>query len=95
MTASPQTSNLPVTAPTHPATGLTPLAIDAKQLGAALGLSTRKIRQLDSSGHLPRPIRIGARSVRWISSEIEAWLRAGAPDRCTWEVLRRNGKPER
>lgn len=72
-----------------------PLAVDAKQLGATLGMSTRKIRSLDASGRLPKPVRIGANSVRWVLSEIELWLAAGAPDRCTWETLRRNEKPEK
>ena len=64
------------------------LAVDAKQLGAMLGFSVRTIRTMDSGGKLPRPIRLNGHSVRWIVSEIEAWLTAGAPDRRTWEAIR-------
>lgn len=70
-----------------------PLAVDAKQLGAMLCLSTRTIRQLDVSGKLPKPVRIGARSVRWPVDELRAWLAAGAPNRVTWETIRK-GRPQ-
>ena len=70
------------------------LALDAKALAAALHVSLRTIRVLDSGGKLPKPIRLG-RSVRWPTEELCDWLRAGAPNRETWETLRRNGKPER
>ena len=69
-----------------------PLAVDAKKLGAMLGLSTRTVRTLDTSGKLPRPVKIGRRSVRWCVSEIEEWLQAACPDRQTWEALNRNGR---
>ena len=67
---------------------LSPVAVDAKRLAALLNVSVRTIRTLDAAGKLPRPVKIGGRSVRWVASEIEAWLAAGAPDRRTWETLR-------
>lgn len=67
------------------------LAVDAKTLGAMLGLSLRTVRTLDASGKLPRPVKIGARSIRWPVCEIEDWLAAGAPDRRVWESLRKAG----
>ncbi len=67
------------------------LAVNAKQLGAMLCLSVRTIRQLDASGRLPRPVTIGARSVRWPVAEIEVWLAASAPDRVTWNAIRGKG----
>lgn len=63
------------------------LAVDAKQLAKMLGVSTRKIRQLDASGKIPQAILIGARSVRWRVDEIKDWLNAGAPDRESWERI--------
>ena len=62
-------------------------AIDAKQLAEVLGLSVRTVRRLDSSGKLPRPLRIGG-AVRWSLEEIAAWMAAGCPDRQKWENLR-------
>lgn len=70
-------------------------AIDAKQLAEVLGLSVRTVRRLDSSGKLPRPLRIGG-AVRWSLEDISAWIAAGCPDRQKWESLRiQRGKPVR
>ncbi len=69
-----------------------PLAVDARALGRMLGLSLRTIRAMDAAGKLPQPVKLSARSVRWIVSEIKSWLAAGAPDRSTWEVLRAKEK---
>lgn len=65
----------------------TALTVDARQLGAMLGLSVRTIRTMDAGGKLPRPIRLSG-SVRWIVSEIQAWLHAGTPGRADWEALK-------
>lgn len=61
-------------------------AIDAGQLADMLGLSVRTVRRLDSSGKLPRPLRIGG-AVRWSLEEISSWMAAGCPDRQKWENL--------
>ena len=63
------------------------LAVDAKAVGAMLGLSVRTIRSMDAAGQLPRPIRLNG-SVRWRVSELRAWLAAGAPSREAWEASR-------
>ena len=60
--------------------------LTAKQLGARLSLSKRQVFRLNSCGKLPAPIRIGG-SVRWAESTIAQWLRAGAPDRKSFEAL--------
>ena len=72
-----------------------PLAVDARQLGRMLGLSVRTLRVMDAGGKLPRPVRLNGHSVRWVVSEIESWLAAGAPDRQTWEALCANEKGKR
>lgn len=60
--------------------------LTAKELGALLNLSKRQIFRLNSCGKLPAPIRIGG-SVRWAESTIAQWLKAGAPDRKTFEAM--------
>ena len=59
---------------------------DAKTFGQRLSLSKRQIFRLNSCGKIPAPIRIGG-SVRWAESTILAWLKAGAPDRKTFEAM--------
>ena len=66
------------------------MAVDASRLAELLGLSLRTVRRLDSSGKLPRPVRIGG-AVRWRLSEITRWLEAGCPDRAEWELQGRQG----
>ena len=63
------------------------LALTAEELAERMGVSLRHVRRLDSSGQLPKPVRLG-RSVRWPVSEIEAWLAAGAPGREAWQAMK-------
>ena len=70
---------------------LSPLVADAKRLSRLLCLGVRTIRSMDSAGKLPRPIRLNTRVV-WIIREIRDWLEAGAPDRSTWEALKRTSR---
>lgn len=39
-----------------------------------VGLGTTSIYSKVNSGIFPRPIRLGGRCVRWIESEVVAWL---------------------
>lgn len=61
--------------------------LTAKAVGEMLSLSKRQIFRLNSCGKLPAPIRIGG-SVRWAESTIAAWLKAGAPERKTFESMK-------
>ena len=61
--------------------------LTAKTLGQMLSLSKRQIFRLNSCGKIPAPIRIGG-SVRWIESEIVEFIKAGAPDRKSWEAMK-------
>jgi predicted DNA-binding transcriptional regulator AlpA len=70
---------------------LSPLVADAKRLSRLLGVGVRSLRTWDYSGKLPRPIKLGARTV-WVLSEIRAWLTAGAPDRTEWEALKKHNQ---
>lgn len=65
---------------------ITEKLLTAKALGQMLSLSKRQIFRLNGSGKLPAPIRIGG-SIRWAESTIAAWLKAGAPDRKTFEAM--------
>jgi predicted DNA-binding transcriptional regulator AlpA len=62
-----------------------PLLADGRALGHLLCLGLRTVRAMDSAGKLPRPIRLGARTL-WSISEIQDWIEAGAPDRQSWEA---------
>ena len=64
-----------------------PLALSAKALAAALGVSVRHIRRLDAAGKLPRAAKLG-RCCRWSVSEVQEWLAAGCPERWRWEELK-------
>jgi len=68
-----------------------PLALSARELAGRLGVSLRHVRRMDSAGMLPRPCRLG-RAVRWPTETIDAWLRAGAPDRRRWEQVEGDGR---
>ena len=61
--------------------------LSVKELAKILSLSVRTVWRLRSAGKLPKPLTIGG-SVRWIESEISAWIRAGAPDRKTWNLMK-------
>jgi len=61
--------------------------LSAAEVGEMLSLSKRTIHRYNCSGKIPAPVRVGG-SVRWIESEISAWIRAGAPDRKMWNSMK-------
>lgn len=61
-----------------------PLLLTAREAAARCGKSLRTWRSWDAAGLIPRPVRI-ARSTLWRMDELKAWVRAGCPDRLTWE----------
>ena len=54
----------------------------------ACGISRAQWFKLASSGRTPLPVRLGTRRPVYLISELEAWLRAGAPDRAAWLKMR-------
>jgi predicted DNA-binding transcriptional regulator AlpA len=68
---------------------LSPLVADGRLLARLLGLGLRTIRSMDYSGKLPRAIKLGGSRTVWVLSEIRRWLAAGAPDRKTWESIKK------
>lgn len=65
-----------------------PMVLSAMRLSQRLGVSLRHIRRMDSAGKLPRPVRLG-KVVLWKVDEINSWLNAGAPERKTWEQMKK------
>lgn len=45
------------------------------QVCSVTGLCRSSIYQMEAEGRLPSRIKIGARSVGWIESEVQSWLR--------------------
>ena len=45
-----------------------------EQITAQIGISRSTIYRLTRKNSFPQPIRIGERSVRWLESDVEAWL---------------------
>lgn len=51
----------------------TKLALTARDVAVALGISERSVWRMASSGEIPPPVRIG-RCSRWRRSSLDAWL---------------------
>ena len=45
------------------------------QVQARTGLSRSTIHVRVANGSFPQPIRLGARAVGWLESEVDAWIR--------------------
>ena len=45
-----------------------------KQVEARIGLSRSTIYERIKAGTFPEPISLGAKSVGWVESEVDAWL---------------------
>lgn len=65
--------------------------LSARAVGEMLSLSKRQIFRLSSSGKIPAPLRIGG-AVRWAEGTISTWLKAGAPDRRTFQAMQEADK---
>ena len=59
--------SISVTAP------LVPLLLTDRQVGQALGVSSRLIWKLAATGELPRPLKIG-RASRWRREDVTAYV---------------------
>ena len=67
----------------------TRLTVKARALADMLGVSTRYVRRKDVEGKMPAGVLFG-RCRLWYIDEIRAWIKAGCPDRATWESTREN-----
>jgi predicted DNA-binding transcriptional regulator AlpA len=63
------------------------LVFTAAEAAAMFQKSIRTWRTWDSSGKIPKPLRIG-RATYWRPEELRAWVAAGCPDRETWDAMR-------
>ena len=52
---------------------LGPRLLSLKEVSSLLSMSRSTIHKRISEGAFPKPVRIGPRSVRWSSSEIDSW----------------------
>ena len=50
--------------------------IRRKRVEARTGLGRSSIYQGVANGTFPKPVKLGARAVGWVESEIDAWLAA-------------------
>lgn len=53
-----------------------PLVVTVDEVAKMLRLSKRSVWRLRSAGVLPAPLRLG-NSVRWLKSDIDAWIAGG------------------
>ena len=63
------------------------LLLTANEAAALCHTSSRTWRTWNTTGKIPRPIRIGHRTF-WRPEELRDWVAAGCPDRETWEAMR-------
>jgi excisionase family DNA binding protein len=68
------------------------LTLTAKDAAELLGISRSQFFKLHAAGRIgPLPVYLGSRAPRWVRSELEAWLQAGAPNRQKWQAMRGAG----
>lgn len=66
-----------------------PLLVDAAGAAQLLSLGRTSFFGLVAAGRVPRAVFRHGRIVRWDAQELRAWVRAGCPNRDTWETGRR------
>jgi len=81
------------TAADSPPTNETPitLTVSAEQAAVLCGVSRTHWYTLKAAGRLPKPIRLGNRTM-WVREEIERWLGNRCPSQEQWEQIRGNRK---
>jgi excisionase family DNA binding protein len=52
------------------ANGRSPLLLTAEQVAELLAISKRQVWRLESSGRIPKAVRLGERQVRWRSTDL-------------------------
>lgn len=64
--------------------------LSTEAVAQTLSLSKRTVHRLNSAGLICKPLRISG-SVRYLESEVMAWIRAGMPNRKVWEAMKNAG----
>lgn len=67
------------------AAGIAPAACDARGAARLCGVSRSHWMSMVAAGRVPFGFRLGRRRL-WLTAELTAWLRAGAPARERWEL---------
>jgi excisionase family DNA binding protein len=62
--------------------------IDVYGVAEKLGVSRATVYREVKKESLPDAVRIGERSVRWISEELDAWVGANCPPAAIWRKVR-------
>ena len=67
-----------------------PEALTPEQAAKLCGVSISKWHQMAATSQTPSPIQLGdsGRCPRYLRGELLAWLKAGAPSRSRWELIR-------
>jgi predicted DNA-binding transcriptional regulator AlpA len=65
--------------------------LSTEAVAQILSLSKRTIHRLNSSRLIIKPLRISG-SLRYVQSELLAWIKAEMPDRRTWEAMKSTGQ---
>lgn len=61
--------------------------IDVTKVAKMTATSPRTVHRLNSSGRIPRSLKIGG-CLRWRASDIDAWIEMGCPRRAEFEAKR-------
>lgn len=64
--------------------------LSTRAVAKILSLSSRTVHRLNSSGLIIKPLRISG-SVRYVQSELMAWIQAKMPNRSEWEAMKGAG----
>lgn len=67
--------------------------LNVKEVAIALSVSQRHLWRMRSAGKLPKPVKVGG-CVRWLLSDIEAWLQMGCPSQQEFEHRKNISRPQ-
>jgi prophage regulatory protein len=79
----------------EPFAAIEPEQVSAGKAARLAGVSEATWWRLHAAGKVPRPNKLGFRTL-WRIREIRDWIAAGCPDRRTWEAqqaAQANGRP--
>jgi excisionase family DNA binding protein len=66
----------------------TSLTVGPSEAARLVGTTKSSLYRLLHAGGFPPPLKLGLRQPRWLTTELEAWLKAGAPSAGQWALLK-------